>query len=132
MQTCPRCGRPIQSLNQWHNCVQVEIDSLFEGKKTALIPIFDRILAEVAGWEGVAASATQNCIVFVRSKTFLVIRPMKKELDLKFYLEEKCEDFPICKSAPWSGKWEHHIRIGEMEELDGTVFRFLRRSYGLF
>lgn len=130
MQTCPQCGRPVKNLQQWHNCVKVEMDSLFEGKKPDLLFIFDQILAEVADWEGVSVSATKNCIVFVRTHTFLIVKPMKRALDVKFYLPEKQDEFPIVKNAEWSpGKWEHHVRLQELEEVTEVVFKFLKTSY---
>lgn len=83
MWICPKCERELKKENQWHNCVKVSIDSLFEGKPMELIVLFDKILAEVADWENVLVSTTQNCIVFVHRQTFLIIKPMKKELDFK-------------------------------------------------
>ena len=94
--------------------------------------IFDQLLTVVIDWENVAVSATQNCIVFVKTQTFLIVRPMKQVLDLKFYLPEKFEGSPIYKSCEYAGKWEHHIRVGSIEALDAQVFAFLRQSYALF
>lgn len=85
---CPKCQRLLPRPKAWHYCAQIDIDSLFEGKSEALVYLFDKILADVFDWQGVAVSATKNCIVFVRHKTFLVIRPMKTQLDVKFYLSE--------------------------------------------
>jgi hypothetical protein len=132
LHTCPICERPLKNPNQWHNCVKVNIDDLFKGKKEELVYVFDQILAEIIDWEGVAASATQNCIVFVRTQTFLIIRPMKKELDIKFYLPEKSDSEQIFKSTLYGGKWEHHIRLSELEQLSDEVFSFLRKSYEMF
>jgi len=89
MWTCPKCERDLKNPNQWHNCVKVSIDSLFEGKSEELVLVFDKLLSEIIDWENIAVSATQNCIVFVHNQTFLIIRPMKKQLDLKFYTQTK-------------------------------------------
>ena len=97
MWTCPKCERELKNPNQWHNCVKVSMDSLFEGKPEELVLVFDKLLSEIIDWENVAVSATKNCIVFVHNQTFLIIRPMKKQLDLKFYSEEEQEEFPIIK-----------------------------------
>ncbi|TSJ36427.1 hypothetical protein FO440_23280 [Mucilaginibacter corticis] len=50
-----------------------------------LVLVFDKILAEVADWNKVVISTTPNCIMFYRRTAFLIIRPMKKWLDLKIY-----------------------------------------------
>ena len=129
MYTCPKCERELRNPNQWHNCVKVSIDSLFEGKAAELILLFDKLLSEIIDWENVAVSATQNCIVFVHNQTFLIIRPMKKALDLKFYTETPQEEEPILKSIFYSGRFENHIRISTLEDLTPSVFNFIKQSY---
>ncbi len=131
MYTCPKCERELKNPNQWHNCVKVSIDSLFEGKADELVFVFDKLLAEIIDWENVAVSATQNCIVFVHHQTFLIIRPMKKALDLKFYAETEQEEFPIIKSIFYSGKYENHIRVSTLDELTKTVYKHIKTSYQL-
>lgn len=130
--TCPTCERTLRSPNAWHDCVKVDIDSLFAGKKAELIFLFDKLLIELVEWPGVEISATRNCIVCIRKQTFLVIRPMKKELNLKFYLGEKHEDYPVSKITDLGNKWESHIRIREEKDLTTEVYRLLRKSYDLF
>jgi hypothetical protein len=128
---CPKCERELSKQNQWHQCVKVSIDSLFEGKAPELVFVFDALLTEVMEWGEVGVSATQNCIVFVRHQTFLVIRPMKKQLDLKFYSETEMEELPVIKSIFYSGKYQNHIRISHLEELSDEVFEYLKKSYDL-
>lgn len=129
MWTCPKCERELKNPNQWHNCVKVSIDSLFEGKTEELILVFDKLLSEIINWENVAVSATKNCIVFVHNQTFLIIKPMKKQLDLKFYSQTEQNEFPIIKSIFYFGKFENHIRISNLDELNSTISRYLKDSY---
>ena len=131
MWTCPKCERELKNPNQWHNCVKVTIDSLFEGKAKELVFVFDKLLSEIVDWENVAVSATQNCIVFVHNQTFLIIRPMKKELDLKFYSAKQQEEEPIFKSIFYSGRFQNHIRVSKLEDLTQTVLRYIKQSYHL-
>jgi len=131
MWTCPKCERELKNLNQGHNCVKVSIDSLFEGKADELVFVFDKLLSEIVDWQNVAVSATQNCIVFVHNQTFLIIRPMKKELDLKFYSTTMQEEEPIFKSGSYSGKFENHIRVSKLEDLTQTVYTYIKHSYQL-
>lgn len=128
---CPVCERPLTREKSWHYCKKIGIDSLFEGKPTELTILFDKLFAEVGSWEGVSASATKNCIVFIAAKTFLVVRIMKRELDIKFVLPEENDDFPIYKKAAYGNKLEHYIRLGEADDLDTDVFRLIRISYEL-
>jgi hypothetical protein len=131
MYTCPKCERELRNPKQWHNCVKVNIDSLFEGKAKELVFVFDKLLSEIVDWKDVAVSATQNCIVFVHNQTFLIIRPMKKELDLKFYSATQQEEEPILKSLLYSGKFENHIRVSKLEDLTQNVYAFIKQSYQL-
>ena len=131
MWTCPKCERDLKNPHQWHNCVKVSIDSLFEGKGKELVFVFDKLLSEIIDWENVAVSTTKNCIVFVHNQTFLIIRPMKTALDLKFYSAIQQEEEPIMKSVPYSGKFENHIRVSKLEDLTQSVYSYLKQSYQL-
>ena len=131
MWTCPKCERELKNPNQWHNCVKVSIDSLFEGKEDELVFVFDKLLSEVIDWENVAVSATQNCIVFVHNQTFLIIRPMKKALNLKFYSATQHENELIFKSVYHAGKFENHIRVSALDDLTQTIYSYIKQSYHL-
>ena len=131
MWTCPKCERDLKNPNQWHNCVKVSIDTLFEGKAAELVLIFDTLLSEIIDWENVAVSATQNCIVFVHNQTFLVIKPMKKQLDLKFYSQTVKNEYPVFKSVFYSGKFENHIRISMLTELNQNIYNLIKQSYNI-
>lgn len=131
MYTCPKCERELRNPKQWHNCIKVNIGDLFTGKAEELEFIFDKILAEIIEWDNVAVSATKNCIVFVHHQTFLIVRPMKKQLDLKFYTDLEQNVFPILKSTAYSGKFENHIRVASLEELTPLVYTLIKQSYKL-
>lgn len=105
------------------------IEDLFQKRPASLKAIFEKLFTQVKSWDGVSASATKNCIVFIAAKTFLVVKVMKAELDLKFTLPEECDDFPVYKRAVYGKKIEHYIRLRDEEDLDGDVFRLLREAY---
>jgi hypothetical protein len=128
---CPNCDRELLKENQTHYCARVSVDSLFKGKTDELVLVFDKILAEVADWPEVLVSTTPNCIVFVHHKTFLVIRPMQKVLDVKFYSETARTGFPIIQSTLYSGKFASNVRLKTLDELTPQVFKFIRQSYQL-
>jgi hypothetical protein len=128
---CPKCERELKHVNATHYCVKVSLDSLFEGRPAELILVFDKILAEVADWDDVLISTSKNCIVFVHKRTFFVIRPMQKQLDLKFYSATKPESPIIMKSYFHAGKYENSIRISELTELSIELFRMIKDSYVL-
>ena len=129
--TCPNCERELPKPEQPHYCARVSLNSLFEGRPAEMILVFDKILAEVADWDGVLVGTTPNCIVFTRRLTFLVIRPMRKELDIKFYSKTAHPEKPVIKSVALGNKFENHIRIALLDDLWPTIFKYFRESYQL-
>lgn len=96
-----------------------------------MVLVFDKILAEVSDWPKVLISTTPNCIVFYRRTGFLVIRPMKKWLDIKFYSKAPHKEKPVIKSVPAGKKFDNHIRLTNLDELKPGIFTYLRESYEL-
>lgn len=126
---CPKCKRQLKNINAWHYCVEVSIDDVFKGKKDEVILFFDTLLMNVAHWEDVTISATKNCIVFVRNKTFLVAKPMTKCLEIKLYMEEETEDDIFHKCALWGSKYEAIIRLENENDLTDKVMKYIKKSY---
>ena len=129
---CPKCERKLRNENQWHCCMNQDIDNLFINKDKELMYAFDKLLSYIIDWEDVSVSATKNCIVFVSTQTFLVIKPMKKVLNIKFYLNEPKEIPPVFKVAKYNGRNEHHVRISTLEEVDDSLVDMIKSSYNLF
>jgi len=129
--TCPNCDRELPWKDYRHYCQRVDLDSLFVGRSAELVLAFDKILAEVADWPDVLIGVTPNCIVFTRRVGFLIIRPMKKELDIKFYSAVAHPEKPVVKCAAVGKKFENHIRIGHADQVPSGLFMYIRESYNL-
>lgn len=112
-----------------HYCIKVSVDDLLKGQSEDIILAFDRLLAEVADWDDVTVSCSKNYIVFVHHKTFFLIRPMKKLLDIKFYSDKLPEKSPITKSKLYGNRYENHIRITSSNDLTAQVFTLIKDSY---
>jgi hypothetical protein len=93
--------------------------------------VFDKILAEVADWPKVLVGVTPNCIVFARRVGFLIIRPMKKWLDIKFYSAVPHPEKPVIKSIAAVKKFANHIRVESLDNLRPALFKYIRESYDL-
>lgn len=128
---CPKCERELLKENQTHYCARVSVDSLFKGKPDELVLVFDKILAEVADWPDVLVSTTPHCIVFVHRKTFLVLRPMQKVLDVKFYSLTAQTGHPIINSILYKGKYASNVRLKTVDELTSQLFKLIHQSYRL-
>ena len=128
---CPNCQRKLRNVNAWHYCKQVDMDGLFERKSDAIVLMFDIILQQVADWEDVEVSATKNCIVFVRNKTFLVIKPMTKWLEVKFYSDALIDDAILHKCAAWNSKFEGVARFENEDQISSAFFQYFKNSYAI-
>src|SRR6202012_2715636 len=128
---CPKCERELKNEKQTHYCARVNLDSLFEGKSEELVLTFDKLLLSVADWDDVAISTTPNCVVFVHNQTFLVIRPMKIALDVKFYSATPPTELMLHKSLIYSGRYVNNFRISKFEDLTPVMFKYIRESYEL-
>lgn len=128
---CPKCERELKSEKQTHYCAKVNLNTLFEGKSEELVLTFDKLLLLVADWDDVAISTTPNCVVFVHNQTFLVIKPMKSELDVKFYSTMPSTEIKLHKSMIYSGRYANQIRISKLEDIKPGLIRYIRESYEL-
>jgi len=126
---CPKCERELLNENQRHYCAKISLDSLFAGRSPELVLVFDKILVEVADWEDVLVSTSPNCIVFVHKQTFFVIRPMQKQLDLKFYSATRLEGPMIIKSVAHAGRYVNNVRVAMLNDLNPLLFKLIRNSY---
>ena len=128
---CPKCERELKKPKQIHYCIKVSVDDLLKGQSDELVLAFDKLLAEIADWDGVTVSCSKNCIVFVHKQTFFLIRPMKGLLDLKFYSSKAVEDSIVTKSTLYSKKYENHIRLTSLDKLTPRVYALIKESYDL-
>lgn len=129
MWTCPKCERKFKTTNQSHMCTTIDIGELFLDKPDLLVLMFDTIVQVVMGWQPNYMGPSTKSIVFTNKKAWLIIRPMKKEMDLKFYLQEKLDHPRIKKHQKYPNKYAHHIRIWDEDQVNEELFELLRMGY---
>jgi hypothetical protein len=126
---CPSCKRVLRNPKMYHYCKEVNIDDLFQNKSDEIHLVFDRLLQIVAEWEDVEISGTKKCVVFVKNKTFLVVKLMTKCLEIKFYSSDYIEDEELYKCQLWNSKYEGIVRIKDETELKTKHFHYFKNSY---
>lgn len=126
---CPKCKRPLSRANVWHYCVELDIDSLFLDKPDNVVLAFDTIFQQVSEWEGSAYSATKNCIVFIHNKTYLVLKPMKKWLEVKFFSDVPIDEEQLHKQTHHGKCYIGIFRFEYEEQIDPKYFKLFRRSF---
>jgi hypothetical protein len=105
------------------------VEALFERKEPFLYPLFQKLQKEIKRWKGVEWSATENCVVYIAQTTFLIIKPMKSCLELKFSLAQARDAFPVYKAEAWGKRVWHRVRLYEADDLDEAVWSLLKQSY---
>lgn len=113
-------------------CSTKSIDDLFEGRSENLILAFDKVLVGVIDWEPCTVGASTNAVVFTKEKAWLIIRPMTKEIDIKFYYPTKIDNPLIKKTSLFGKKIGHHIRISDEIEVTDELLKLLRMGYDAY
>jgi len=110
-------------------CSTKDMGELFVDKPDELVLAFDAIIEGTSHWEPNTVGASINTIVFTSQKAWLIVKPMTKELDVKFYFDEILESDALKKVSAFGKKYAHHIRLKSVEEVDAEVFRLLKMGH---
>lgn len=102
MWTCPSCNRNFYTQNQSHTCSQTQVGELFQNKSDELVLAFDGILCVSENWKPNTYGADKHSIVFHSKRAWLIVKPKKKELDLKFYYDSEIESELLHKTTNFS------------------------------
>ena len=129
MWTCPDCQRKFKTTNQSHTCVNVDIGELFMGKPDDLVLAYDTLYQRVMPWQPNSVGATAKAIVFASKKAWLIVKPMKAELDLKFYYHEPIESDLIKRRGVMGKKHAHHIRINHEDQVGPQLLELLKMGH---
>lgn len=126
MWTCPNCERVFKSTNQSHMCSDRTIDDVFADVSDPLVIAFDAIFQIVMEWAPMSAGAATHSIVFTNKRAWLIIKPMAKVLDVKFYTNEPIESDRFKKITEYKGKYAHHLRVADEMEVTEEIVDLLR------
>jgi hypothetical protein len=129
MWNCPNCNRVFKTTNQSHTCTDKDVGELFLDRPDELVLAYADLIDVISKWQPFSQGTAKHTIVVTSKKAWLIIRPMKKELDLKFYYGEPISSPRIKKISPFGKKFGHHIRIQQSEQLDAVVFDLLKKGF---
>ncbi len=128
---CPKCERPFKNRNQYHSCVNVDIESLFKNKNPVVKKIYNRIAltAKKCG-KDVLETASLNAIFMKAPATFLAIKPLKNSAGLEFLLDEEIMEFPISKTLRVSkNRVAHFVQVEHLKEVDSQLLDWIKKAY---
>lgn len=131
MWKCPACARIFSKDNQSHMCQGEPTDvwDLFEGKSDEVLLAFDSLMSSVLQWEPCVVGAAKHSAVFTNRRAWLIVKPMSKVIDIKFYMDRALQDPTLHKVNTLGNRYVHHIRVASEDELTPEVFDLLRLAY---
>lgn len=129
MWTCPECDRNFKNTNQSHMCTNTTIDDIFADKPAELLLAFDKLLVGVIDWEPSSVGTSTKAVIFTKEKAWLIVKPMAKALDIKFYYPTLINHKLIKKTNDYGGKIAHHIRIKNDIEVNNDLLNLLYKAY---
>jgi hypothetical protein len=110
-------------------CSKKDIGELFIGKPDSLVLAYDDIIQHISTWKPFSAGASVHSIIVTSKKAWLIIKPMKKELDVKFYTDRLIESERIHKVTEYRNKFAIHLRVHDSFQLDQEFFRLLKEGF---
>ena len=106
-----------------------DVGELFIGRPDELVLAWDTLTQTVMKWQPNVYSASTKSIVYTSKKAWLIVKPMKEILDLKFYHKDRIESDLISKHTSYPNKFAHHIRISNESHIDNLLMSLLKRGY---
>lgn len=129
MWTCPKCNRRFKTMHQSHSCTQLDAGELFFGKSDELVQAYDAIVQATKTWSPNSIGTAKHTIVFTSTKAWLIIKPMKKGLEVKFYYNSPIDSERFSKITSFYGKFVHYILLQSPEEVDQEFIKLIRKGY---
>lgn len=129
MWQCEKCNRIFEKNNQSHICVVKDVGELFSDKQDEMVLAWDTLTQKVMTWRPNVYSASTKSIVYTSKKAWLIIKPMKSDLDVKFYHDQKIISGRIRKYQQYPNKFAHHIRVQNECQVDHELIDLLRKGY---
>ncbi len=129
MWQCELCDRIFAKDNQSHICVKKDVGELFEGRPDDLVLAWDTLTERVMQWQPNVYSASTKSIVYTSNKAWLIVRPMKSQLDVKFYHEDKIDSHRIKRHTQYRSKFAYHLRVQNEDQVDDELLELLRLGY---
>lgn len=129
---CPNCRRTFKNKNQWHSCVQVKDEAIFQNKNSQLKKIYDTLKKEVLKFGKVSISPVKSVVLFKTRSTFLAVKPRKESIEMEFILERALNEFPVHKTFQYTKKKVvHFVLLDDVNQIDSQILNWLKESYQL-
>jgi len=117
---------------QRHYCSENTIEDLLANRPPELTLAFDALLLAVADWQPQTIGAGKAAIIFNNGAAWMVVRPMKAQLDVAFFYDRILKH-PAIKTARLDNmgknKYIHHVRLRDETDVTDEVVALLRKGF---
>ena len=127
--TCPRCRRRFKNRNQVHSCGQFTVAELLDGKPSAVVELFDRLLELLLRCGEVVVAPTKTRVLFKVRTVFASVSVARNWLDLVVVLGRRLNHRRIQKAHREYPGIVHFLRIESAGELDDELAEWLQEAY---
>lgn len=132
--SCPVCHKTFAKENQSHMCENIDPELLFSGKGEDVYMLYLMLIDKVTQKVETGITATKRAIVLYASshRSFFVIAPKQKFLEVWFSLNSRVEDPMISKVIQSSKtKYVHFVKIREPQQINRKLLSFISKAYKL-
>jgi len=104
---------------------------LYAGKRAALLPIHERLMAELrALGDDVELAQKSGYVSLRRRKQFAMIQPAAARVDLGLILKDVAPTTRLEPAAGFNALFTHRVRVTTPDEVDEELVAWLREAYG--
>ncbi|HYW27405.1 MAG TPA: DUF5655 domain-containing protein [Terriglobales bacterium] len=105
--------------------------ALYQGKRAALLPIHERLMAAVrALGDDVELAPKRGYVSLRRRKQFAMIQPAAAHVDLGLILTDVPATARLEPAGSFNALFTHRVRVGAPDDVDDELVAWLREAYG--
>ena len=106
------------------------IDAQYEGKKAALRPLYDELIAGVEAFgDDVEIAPKRTYVSLRRKKQFALVQPGAGRVDVGINLKGVEPAGRLEKSGSFNAMCTHRVRVAGSDDIDAELLGWLRRAY---
>jgi hypothetical protein len=106
------------------------VAALYDGKKAALRPIHDRVMAVIRALGGdVEVAPKKGYLSLRRRKQFAMLQPATAHVDLGIILPGVAPDGRLERGGSFNAMFSHRVRLASVEAVDAEVEEWIRAAY---
>ncbi len=106
------------------------VDAQYEGKKAALRPLYDTLIAAVTDFgDDMAIAPKRTYVSLRRKKQFALVQPGPGRVDVGINLKGVEPDGRLEKSGSFNAMCTHRVRVNSPDDVNDELLGWLRLAY---